>query len=231
MVLVADHVAECRLQDHRADHPLGIALGGDVEDADPRKSLALDGDERVPEQLVHAADHQHRRAVSRQGAQDVGVVNQVVLDPRLPTVLAATAEHEVRVRREVVARVVLMDRGFVTVPTQSAGQATRVAEVSVDAHLAWVDVNDLDPALAGGVVADGVTAGCAAGAHAGSSPNFARPYLAARSRRSVIIAVYVQKIRFGSSLYVVRKRSSATSRSGSTSATATSSYFSRSAMS
>src|SRR5665647_335950 len=222
MVLVADHVAECRLQDHRADHPLGIALGGDVEDADPRKSLALDGDERVPEQLVHATDHQHRRAVSRQGAQDVGVVSQVVLDPRLPTVLAATPENEVRVRREVIARVVLMDHGFVAVPTQPAGQTTCVAEVAVDAHLAGVDVNDLDPTLAGRVAAD---------AHAASSPNFARPYRAARSRRSVIIAVYVQKIRLGLFLYAVRKRSSATSRSGSTPATAMSSYFSRSAMS
>src|SRR5450631_3259098 len=165
MVLVANHVSIGRIQDDRADHPLGITLSRHVEDADSGKPLSLNGDKRVTEELVHAADHQHRGAISRQGPKGNGVVGKVVLDPRLTAVLAAPAEHEVRVARKVVAGVVLVDQGLVTVPTQPACQAAGVAEIAVDAHLARVDMNDLDLALAVRLAAHG----------SASSPKLARP--------------------------------------------------------
>jgi hypothetical protein len=175
VVLVADEVAECGPQDDRPDHPLGVALGRHVENADAREPLTINCDERVPEELVHAADHQHRSAIFSQSPQDPGIVDQIVLDPSLPAVLAATPENQMSVGREVVAWVVTTDDGFVPVPAKSTGQGSCVAQVAVDAHLARVDVNDLDPTLAG--------------AHAGSSPKFASPYRAARLRRRAIIAV------------------------------------------
>ena len=148
VVLVADDVAVGGVEDDRADHPLGVALRGDVEDAEAGQAPALDGDEGVAEQLVHAADHQHRRAVGGQVPQHVGVAGQVVLDPGLPAVLAAAAHEQVRVLGQVLAGVVRRDDRLVAVPAQPGRQAPGVAQVAVDAHLARVEVDEVDPALA-----------------------------------------------------------------------------------
>ena len=159
VVLVADDVAVRGVEDDRADHPLGVALGGDVEDAEAGQAPALDGDEGVAEQLVHAADHQHRCAVGGQRPERVGVAGEVVLDPGLAAVLAAAADEQVRVLGQVLAGVVRRDDRLVAVPAQPGRQAAGVAQVAVDAHLARVEVDDVDPALA----------------HWESSPKFASP--------------------------------------------------------
>ena len=57
------------------------------------------------------------------------------------------------------ARVVLVHDRAVPVAPDPRGQGSRVAEVAVDAHLARVEVHEVDPALAHGV----------------SSPKFASP--------------------------------------------------------
>ena len=86
-------------------------------------------------------------------------MGQVVLDPGLSAVLATAAHQQVRVAGQVLARVVGVDDGLVAVPAQPRGEAPGVAQVAVDAHLARVEVHEVDPALAHGV----------------SSPKFASP--------------------------------------------------------
>ncbi len=148
MVLVAHDLAELRVEHHGADHPLGVALRGDVEDAEPRQAGALDGDEGVAEELVHAADHEHRGAPFGELAEPVADVLEVGLDAHLAGVLAPTTDQEVRIGGELAPGVVLVDHGAVAVATDPGGQAARVAEVAVDAHLARVQVDEVDHALA-----------------------------------------------------------------------------------
>ena len=96
MVLETHDLTEVGVEDDPADHPGGVAARRDVEDAEARQLLALDGDERVADELVHPADHDHRCPVRGQAAQPVANGREVVLDPALPGVLAPAAHEQVR---------------------------------------------------------------------------------------------------------------------------------------
>ena len=86
---------------------------------------------------------------SASAAQPVGDLLEVGLDPHLPRVLAAATDDEVRLLGELAARVVLVHDRAVAVPPDPGREGAGVAEVAVDAHLARVEVHDVDDALAG----------------------------------------------------------------------------------
>ena len=79
MVLVADDVAEVRgMFDEVADHAHVAPDGVGADDADAVEPGAVDCLEVMAEQLVQAADHQHRHAIRGEAAQVVGAGEQVV---------------------------------------------------------------------------------------------------------------------------------------------------------
>ena len=90
------------------------------------------------------------------------------LDGDLPGVLATTTDHEVHGLRQRLPGVVLVHDGDVPVPSDARGEAARVAQVPVDAHLAGVHVHEVDLALAlvpgvGGTVGVGGSTGAVLG--------------------------------------------------------------------
>ena len=148
VILVPDDVAELGRQHDGPDHALRVALRRDVEDAETGQRFALDGAERLAEQLVHAADHEHRDAVLSHADEARADAFEIGLDTRLPRILAATADDEVDAVGQFVAGVVAHDVRFITVPAQACLEAARVAEVAVDRHLPRVQVHERDAALA-----------------------------------------------------------------------------------
>lgn len=160
MVFITDDVPVLGGQHDRADHPLFVALGGDIEDPQAGQALPVDGDEGIAEELVHAADHEHRRAVGDEIAQPVGDAFEVDLDLGLTRVLATATDDEVRLLGEGLTGVVLVDDWHIAVAPDARGEAAGVAQVAVDAHLARVEVHEVDLALA---LATGVGGQCRSG--------------------------------------------------------------------
>ena len=152
VVLIADDRAEVLgVQGDVADEA-GIAghrMG--VHEADTGDLLALGGGEAVPEELVEAADRQHRDAVGRPRLEGGADCDQVLLDAVLTGVLAAAAHEDVDVARQLVARVVGEQLDVVALPLGAPRQYERVAPVAVDVHVPRVELEQAQVPAGGAV--------------------------------------------------------------------------------
>ena len=84
MVFVAHHLAEViSFNSKIADQALRPTHGMCIKHVNARDNLPAHSAERMPKQLIQAADHQHGHAVTGPGAQLRGNLLQVVLDTLL----------------------------------------------------------------------------------------------------------------------------------------------------
>ena len=147
MVFVADDVAKfLAVLDQIADHAVFAAHGVRTEDTNAVEPGAVHGFEILAEQLVQAADHEHRHAVRGERTQGVRAGEQVVCDFLLPVVLSAAAENQVHMFRPRVALVVFVENRVVAVQRQPAHDGEHVAPISVDVHILRVQGHDVDAA-------------------------------------------------------------------------------------
>ena len=186
VVLAPDDVAEPRGDDHGTDHAVLASRGGHVENAQTGQATPRHRREVTPEQLVHAAHHEHRHSRVGQPRQAWPDGRQVVLHPGLARVLAAATDDKVCDLRKLLAGVMRHHVDVVPVPLRPDRQRMHIAEIAVDAHLTRVQVHQRQTALARpGVDSDPAhtdTSPC-------SSPKSGRSYCAASLLRSCIIAV------------------------------------------
>ena len=136
VVLVANHIAELvGMLNKIADHTHVLAHGISTDNADAVQTGAVHGFKVLAEQLVQAADHQHRRTVCGKRTQQVGAMVEVVDDFLLAGVLAAASQNKVHLVGPVVALIVLVDDRFITVQFQTAADSQHVAGIAVDVHV------------------------------------------------------------------------------------------------
>ena len=118
-----------------ADHTHVLAHGISTDNADAVQTGAVHGFKVLAEQLVQAADHQHRRTVCGKRTQQVGAMVEVVDDFLLAGVLAAASQNKVHLVGPIVALIVLVNDRFVTVQFQPAADSQHVAGIAVDVHV------------------------------------------------------------------------------------------------
>ena len=145
MVFVADDLAEIGGGFRKiADHACFLADRVRADHADAVESGAVDRFEILAEQLVQAADHQHRHAVRRERTQQVGALEEVVDDLLLAGVLAAATQNHVHVLGPVAALVVGVYARLVAVQREPALDGEHVAGIAVDVHILRIQRHDVD---------------------------------------------------------------------------------------
>ena len=103
----------------------------------------LIGLEVVPEQLVHAADHEHRHVVGLHRRQRRSLGLQILPDRDLTDVLATAADDEMRIAGQRIPDAAERDPARDARQLQPLGEHQTVAGVAVDVHLPLVQVDQV----------------------------------------------------------------------------------------
>ena len=128
------------LEQHVADHP---ALTGDRlqrQQPDAGELLAVAIPVEASEQLVAAADSEHRRAAVDDSPQRVALAHEVARDERLLAILAAADVQQVDPVRHVVVETDRHHRELVATQAGALAEHGNVAAVGVDVQVVRVEV-------------------------------------------------------------------------------------------
>ena len=144
MVLEADEGVGAAGPQEVPDEPLRARSGGHIEHPETGDRGAVLGQVLAPEELVAAADREHRRAaLDRPTERVAGGSAKVGADEVLPLVLTATKEPQVRpVRVNGVAEGVRTNGDLDAAPARPLRQGEDVPAIAVDRHEIGIEVTD-----------------------------------------------------------------------------------------
>jgi hypothetical protein len=141
----SDSGLELALEQHVADHASVPRNGVEREYSDAGQLCPVEVSVRAPEQLVAAADREHRGSAGHRPTYVFRLRGQILRDKCLLAVLAAADIKEiVVVRPQRIADRDGTHLQLVTTPSCAAGQDRDVAAIGIDVQIVGIEVPDDD---------------------------------------------------------------------------------------
>ena len=143
VVFVADDITKLvATRDDVADETLWAGVCLDIKQSDAVDDMAILSAEKLAEQLVEPADHEHRYASIGELTKLSTNRQEVGLDFVLAAVLATATDDDIGVFWKCVALVVADEFDVVAMPLDALHEDEHITRISIDVHVVGVELQN-----------------------------------------------------------------------------------------